>query len=212
MIGAVAEELPGMASDGVRLGEFGAWMTAEQKRVYLLCRRMLQDPGEADCATQDIFLKAYNALNRAHRETEDPDAQGRWLTRIAVNTCLDRLRSKSWKIWQRRPSAGDEAAFFQTVAAVEPDAERRLFATQIQKRLELALRKLSSRQRAVFCLRHYDGLALDEIAEALKLDQGTVKSHLSRAIAKLRDELRDLYTRGYRQPPDRGGVPAQREV
>jgi RNA polymerase sigma-70 factor (ECF subfamily) len=211
MIGAVAEDLPGMVS-GVRLGEFGAWMAAEQKRIYLLCRRMLQDAGEADCATQDVFLKAYNALNRADSETEDPDAQGRWLTRIAVNTCLDRLRSKSWKIWQRRPAAGDEAALLQIAATNEPDAERRVFAAQIQKRLELALRKLSGRQRAVFCLRHYDGLTLDEIAETLRLDQGTVKSHLSRAIAKLRDELRDLYMRGYRQPAERDVIPIQREV
>lgn len=210
MIGAVAEELPGTVS-GVRVGEFGAWMAAEQRRVYLLCRRMLQDPGEADCATQDIFLKAYNALNRANREAEDPDAQGRWLTRIAVNTCLDRLRSKSWKIWQRRPGAGDESALLQTVPSVEPDAERRFFAAQIRTRLELALGKLSGRQRAVFCLRHYDGLALDEIASALKLDLGTVKSHLSRAIAKLRDELQDLYLRGHQQPGERG-APAQREV
>lgn len=211
MIGAVAEELPGTVS-GVRLGDFGRWMTAEQKRVYLLCRRMLQDPGEADCATQDIFLKAYTALKRAEIETEDPEAQGRWLTRIAVNTCLDRLRSKSWKIWQRRPAAEDESAIMRTVASIEPDAERRLFAREIQKRLELALRKLSGRQRAVFCLRHYDGLALEEIAAALKLDQGTVKSHLSRAIAKLRDELRDLYLRGDQQPGERGMTPAEREV
>lgn len=211
MIGAVAEELRGTVR-GVLIGEFGTWMAAEQKRVYLLCRRMLQDPGEADCATQDIFLKAYNALNRGYSETGGPDAQGRWLTRIAVNTCLDRLRSKSWKIWQRRPRAEDESALLQTVASVEPNAERRLFAAQIQKRLELALQKLSGRQRAVFCLRHYDGLALDEIAAALKLDQGTVKSHLSRAIAKLRDELRDLYMSGHRQPAERGTASAQRDV
>lgn len=210
MIGAVAEGLPGTVSS-VRLGEFGAWMATEQKRVYLLCRRMLQDPGEADCATQDIFLKAYNALNRADCDPEDPDAQGRWLTRIAVNTCLDRLRSKAWRIWQRRPAAGDESALLQTVASREPDAERRLFATQIQQRLELALRKLSGRQRAVFCLRHYDELALDEIAVALKLDRGTVKSHLSRAIAKLRDELRDLYIKGHQQPDERDITPALRE-
>lgn len=211
MIGAVAEELPGTVS-GVRVGEFGRWMAAEQKRVYLLCRRMLQDPGEADCATQDIFLKAYNALTRAELETEDSDVQGRWLTRIAVNTCLDRLRSKSWKIWQRRPAADDESAIMQAVASIEPNPERRLFAREIQKRLELALRKLSGRQRAVFCLRHYDGLALGEIASALNLDQGTVKSHLSRAITKLRDELRDLYLRGDRRPIERGMTPAEKEV
>ncbi len=192
MIGAMAEELLGQVSL-VRLSDFGAWMTSEQKRVFLLCRRMLQDPGEADCATQDIFLKAYKALNRPGAELEDAEAQRRWLTRIAVNTCLDRLRSKSWRIWQRRPAAQDEAAILQTAASCEPDAERQLFARQIQQRLELALLKLSLRQRAVFCLRHYDGFSLDDIAAVLKLDQGTVKSHLFRAIAKMREELKDLY-------------------
>jgi DNA-directed RNA polymerase specialized sigma24 family protein len=123
MIGAVVKELPGTLS-GVRLGEFGAWMAAEQKRVYLLCRRMLQDPGEADCATQDVFLKAYNALNRMDSETEDPDAKGRWLTRIAVNTCLDRLRSKCWKIWQRRPAARDESARRGAPAVCDANSEK----------------------------------------------------------------------------------------
>ncbi len=55
------------------------------------------------------------------------------------------------------------------------------------------LAKLSERQRAVFTLRHYDAYSLDEIAEILKLDTGTVKAHLFRALGKLREELRDLY-------------------
>ena len=77
-----------------------------------------------------------------------------------------------------------------------PDAERQLLSKQIQQRLEGALAKLSNRQRAVFSLRHYDAMALEEIAEVLNLDVGTVKAHLFRALSKLRVELRDLYTRG----------------
>lgn len=198
MIGAMADELPATISSCLAIGDFGTWMASEQKRVFLLCRRMLHDPGEADSATQDVFLKAYKALNSQTADLDEPGAQGRWLTRIAVNTCLDRLRSKAWKIWQRRPSAEDEALILQMTASTEPDAERRVFATEIQRRLESALRKLSARQRAVFSLRHYEGLPLDEIAAALKLDQGTVKAHLFRAIAKLREELKDLYLQGIR--------------
>ena len=110
-----------------------------------------------------------------------------------MNTCLDRLRSKSWRIWQQRPAPEDEELILQMVSGTDPDAERLLFAKQIQQRLELALAKLSDRQRVVFSLRHYDAMALEEIAAVLKLDVGTVKAHLFRALTKMREELKDLY-------------------
>jgi RNA polymerase sigma-70 factor (ECF subfamily) len=74
-----------------------------------------------------------------------------------------------------------------------PSAEDELFATQVARRLTSALAKLSERQRTVFVLRHYEDRSLEDIAEMLKLDLGTVKAHLARAVAKLRNELRDLY-------------------
>ncbi len=195
MISAMADQLERELHVGADFRTFGSWMASEQKRVFLLCRRMLQDADEADSATQDVFLKAYKAL-RKKDNAGDLDDPGKWVTRIAVNTCLDRLRSNAWKIWKRRPSAADEEWILQTTNGGSPDAERQLFSKQIQQRLEDALAKLSSRQRAVFTLRHYDTMALDEIADVLALDIGTVKAHLFRAISKLRVELRDLYTTG----------------
>ncbi|MBV9762852.1 MAG: sigma-70 family RNA polymerase sigma factor [Acidobacteriaceae bacterium] len=175
------------------LRDFGGWMASEQSRIFRLCRRMLQDPDEADSATQDVFLKAYKALSST-TVAASLDNPGKWVTRIAVNTCLDRLRSKSWKIWKRRPASQDEDRILQSAPGREADAEAQLFAQQIQRRLELALAKLSARQRAVFSLRHFDALPLEEIADMLALDIGTVKAHLFRAIVKLREELKDLYT------------------
>lgn len=194
MIGAMADELVSDARSTVRLSDFGSWMASEQRRIFLLCRRMLQDPGEADSAAQDTFLKAYKALQKESETAEAFDDRGKWLTRIAVNTCLDRLRSARWRMWRRRPAPDEESAILQSTIARSADAESQLFAKQIQNRLEQALIKLSERQRAVFLLRHYEGLALEEIASVLKLDAGTVKAHLFRAIQKLRDELQDLYT------------------
>ncbi len=193
MMSAMADQLERDIHVGADFRNFGSWMAAEQKRVFLLCRRMLQDADEADSATQDVFLKAYRALSRKDAG-EELDNPGKWVTRIAVNTCLDRLRSKSWKIWQRRPAPADEELILQMTPGGTPDAERQLFSKQIQQRLESALAKLSNRQRVVFSLRHYDAMALEEIAEVLKLDVGTVKAHLFRAVSKLRGELRDLYT------------------
>lgn len=191
MIGAMADQLVGEVQVGVEVREFGSWMASEQRRIFLLCRRMLNDPDEADSATQDVFLKAYRALSKAGpKELDNP---AKWVTRIAVNTCLDRLRSKAWKVWKRRPSPEDEQVILEMAPGLDPDAERQLFAKQIQHRLELALGKLSDRQRVVFSLRHYDAMPLDDIADVLKLDIGTVKAHLFRAVAKMREELKDLY-------------------
>lgn len=191
MVGAVAEGLRAGARECVTVRDFGAWMASEQRSVFLLCRRMLRDEGEADSATQDIFLKAYRALNED--AGVEPEGLHRWLMRIAINTCLDRLRSRKWQIWRRRPAAQDEQFILAAEPDVAPDAEQRIFALQIQKHLEAAMGKLSERQRAVFALRHYEELALEEIAGVLKLDLGTVKAHLFRATSKLRQELKDLY-------------------
>ena len=85
----VAEPLvAGQVKTGL-LRDFGTWMTSEQRRVNALCRRLLQDPDEADSATQDVFLKAYQALSREEKRGDDRrvlDDPGRWLSKIAVNT------------------------------------------------------------------------------------------------------------------------------
>jgi RNA polymerase sigma-70 factor (ECF subfamily) len=193
MMGVMADGLRASLDTQASTREFGTWMASEQKRIFLLCRRLLQDIEEADSATQDAFLKAWQALNRPElRELEDA---GRWLTRIAVNTCLDRLRSRRWQFWRKRPNQQDEQAILELAATGGPNAEDHFFATEIAGRLESALEKLSLRQRAAFTLRHYEDRSMAEIAEILDLDIGTVKVHLFRATAKLREELHDLYFR-----------------
>jgi len=196
-MGAMAERLEVNLEALADTREFGSWMIAEQKRIFLLCRRMLQDPEDADSATQDTFLKAWQALQKS--ESHDLNDAGKWLTRIAVNTCLDRLRSRRWRFWRQRPNPEEEAVILELTAASSPSAENQLLATEIGKKLDGALKKLSLRQRAVFTLRHYEDRSLAEIAEILDLDVGTVKVHLFRATEKLREELHDLYFRGERR-------------
>jgi len=191
MFALMAEPRLAEETELVPLRDFGAWMTAEQRRIYGLCQRFLQDRDEADSATQDVFLKAFQALSKEDaRELDDP---GRWLTRIAVNTCLDRLRSRKWQFWRRRPSSEDETAILSMAASPKPEAEDQCFAGEIGVRLNAALNKLSIRQRTVFTLRHYEDMSLEEIGNLLGLDVGTVKAHMFRAVTKLRAELRDLY-------------------
>ncbi len=190
-MGLVAQPLLVDRAESGLLHDFAAWMTSEQRRVYSLCQRFLQDRDEADSATQDVFLKAYQALKREDaQELEDP---ARWVTRIAVNTCLDRLRSRKWQFWRKRPPAEDEQTILMMAPSRSPGAEEHYFAGEIGARLNAAMDKLSPRQRAVFTLRHYEDLSLEEIGAILKLDVGTVKAHMFRAVTKLREDLKDLY-------------------
>ena len=89
MIGSVAQPLLVDRADTDLLRDFAQWMSSEQRRVFSLCQRFLQDRDEADSATQDVFFKAYQALKR--EDAQELDDPARWVTRIAVNTCLDRL-------------------------------------------------------------------------------------------------------------------------
>ena len=186
----MAEQATAISGAPALLARFGSWMISEQRRVFLICQRMLSDADEADSAVQDTFFKAYQALERHTGEIEEP---GRWLARIAVNTCLDRLRSKRWQFWRRRPDASDEETILAMAPSASPDAEDQAFARQVGQRLARGLEGLSPRQRAVFTLRHYEDRSLEEIGEVLRLDVGTVKAHLNRAVTKLREELKGLY-------------------
>src|ERR1700719_1102098 len=143
MMGVMADRLGASLDTQASTREFGIWMVSEQKRIFLLCRRLLQDVEEADSATQDAFLKAWQALNRTElKELEDAS---RWLTRIAVNTCLDRLRSRRWQFWRKRPSQQNEQVILELAATAGPNAEDRVFDTEISRRLESAVQKLRLR-------------------------------------------------------------------
>ncbi|HYZ85855.1 MAG TPA: sigma-70 family RNA polymerase sigma factor [Bryobacteraceae bacterium] len=193
---AVAPEVVALQSAAVRSHEFDHLVRSEQRRVFHICRNMLQDRDEADSATQDVFLKAYLAWDR---DSGNLDAPAKWITRIAVNVCLDRLRSRRWKLWKRRPKPETEKLFLDGTSDKQPSAEDKLYASQIGMRIHQALDRLSERQRAVFVLRHYEDKTIEEISDILELEVGSVKSHMFRALDKLRNELRDLYVAG--KPP-----------
>jgi RNA polymerase sigma-70 factor (ECF subfamily) len=182
--------LPGIAE--LRLDDgFDAWMVREQHRIYLLCLRLLRDADDADTATQDTFLRAHVALRRGEAGLIRSPEQ--WLTRIAVNQCLDRMRSRTWKFWRRRVPEDDERAVLELARADSLAPDRAILAREIAARITRSVRRMSPRQQAVFLLRHEEDKSLEEIGGLLGLDIGTVKAHLSRALIRLRRDLSDLY-------------------
>lgn len=169
----------------IEIDHFERWMAAEQRRISLLCLRMVQNREEADNLAQETFFRAYQSM-RAGLQPDDP---GKWITRIAVNVCLDHLRSRRWQFWKR--TRGMEQTAVPQDGAPGPEALAQ--AREIGGRIAAGLARLPDRQRSVFVLRHYEERRLEEIAEILGVDVGTVKAHLSRAVARMRRELKDLY-------------------
>src|SRR3954465_13043593 len=94
-----------VAEAGIDIRDFERWMAAEQRRINLLCLRMVQSREDADNLTQETFLKAYQAVRRG----APIDEPSKWITRVAVNACLDQLRSRRWQFWKRTRGGEDGA-------------------------------------------------------------------------------------------------------
>ncbi len=122
MIGVMARPVDAASQAEAHPRDFDAWMTAEQRRVFLLCYRLMGTRDEADTATQDVFLKAYRALSGSR--SEELLEPAKWLTRVAVNTCLDRLRSRRWRFWRQRIDPGDEQIVLALGAGLGPQRGR----------------------------------------------------------------------------------------
>jgi RNA polymerase sigma-70 factor (ECF subfamily) len=156
-----------------------ALVRAHQGAVYRLALSVLDDPAEADEATQDTFLAALRALPGYRGEA----AFTTWLYRIALNASRDRLRRRG--AWQRLlgrlrppPAAPDP----RPVEAAAGGRER-------QAAIWRAVQALGEKHRLPIVLRYYHDLPVAEIAHLLRLSEGTVHSRLSIARDRLRAAL-----------------------
>jgi RNA polymerase sigma-70 factor (ECF subfamily) len=158
---------------------FRTFVISHRDRARRLAWRLVGgDDAAAEDVTQEAFVKAYQAL---HRFREDASL-GTWFYRILVRQAHHYRRwrtvREAWPgLWQR----GQED--FAPPTSSDPLLKRRIAA---------ALERLSRRQRAAFVLVHLEGFSVREAAGLLGKSEGTVKSHLHRALRTLRLELADL--------------------
>ena len=132
---------------------------------------------EAEDATQDGFVKAYRAL-----ATFRPGAEPRpWLLRIVANEARNRIRSTG-----RRHQLELRLADSSRPGGAAPSPEAAAVAAEDTKRLLGLVNELSDEDRLVIASRYFLELSGEETAEALGIPEGTVKSRLSRALARLR--------------------------
>ena len=148
------------------------------RRLYRIVLSYVRDPDEALDAVQETFVKVY-----CHASRWDPAKEASaWLTRIAINEALDRYR----RVKRRRQSF---APLESDLRAGDERSDADVHAREAAERVSRALEGLPEKQRAVFVLRHQHEMSLEEIAGALGLRLGTVKSSLHRAVHLLRHRL-----------------------
>ncbi len=163
--------------------EFDAVVREHQRRIYRLLLSILRDPDAADTLTQECFLRAYRSRAKFRGES----SAGTWLVRIAINLARDHIRSRRRAFWQRLVGGGERAL---NAASELPDhaasPERALAARQELAAVWAAVEDLSPQQREAFFLRFSEEMPIGEIAKAMQLQTGTVKSHLARAVGAIR--------------------------
>lgn len=137
---------------------------------------------DAEDLTQDVFLRAYKNIGRI----ESPHLFRSWLYRIAVNRVRDHHRRQRIRSMIGMTSV-DEESFQETEEmAIEPQAENNMARKDFWKRVHRMLDVLSRMEREVFLLRFLDQLSIKEMAGAMKKNESTVKTHLYRALNKVK--------------------------
>lgn len=159
---------------GGDVSAFEVLVERHQHRAYGLALRILRSSEDARDVAQEAFVRAWLSIGSFRGDA----AFGTWLHRIVMRRALD--RSEALRRRGKREAALDEAA---ERAAPGEDPRTRDRA----RRLEAHLGRLSEAQRAVVTLFYWEGRSVEEVSRTLGMPTGTVKTHLSRARASLRE-------------------------
>ncbi|OFW11758.1 MAG: hypothetical protein A3H96_24755 [Acidobacteria bacterium RIFCSPLOWO2_02_FULL_67_36] len=158
------------------LAAFEELYRAHAGKLFSVACRMLGNPSDAEDLLQEVFLSAHRKLETFRGES----ALGTWLYRLAMNQCLDFLRSRTARTNQVTGTLDDEPGLSDT--ASRGLAER----TVARMDLERALVQLPEGCRAAFVLHDVEGFEHREVAEALGIAEGTSKSQVHKARLRLR--------------------------
>lgn len=165
---------------------FSELVLRHQRRAARIAYHYLRDAADADEAVQDAFVKSYTHIGTFREELPFEV----WFTRILINGCLDRLKSRKRRDrWIAQPTvdaSGLERNPADYLPSRGPSPEEHVLAGERRRQLNGALAKLPERQRLVFVLSHFEGRTSREVSAMTGLNESTVRVHLFRAIRRLR--------------------------
>jgi RNA polymerase sigma-70 factor (ECF subfamily) len=159
-----------------------------QNYVFRLCFLVMRNEQDAEDMTQETFVRAFRALPRF--EIREGTSFEAWLYRVAVNACRSRMRRK----WYQVLPWPDPAP--QMVSEPEEQPDRRVMRGEQRDEILAAIDTLGEKHRLVVILRYYGGLSNEEIAQALNIPCGTVRSRLHVARRRLKEILTEEGEKG----------------
>jgi RNA polymerase sigma-70 factor (ECF subfamily) len=167
--------------------EFSSVVQSHRPQIFRFLLASTRDVDLAETLTQECFLKAHRNWDRFRGDSSAMT----WLMRIAINLEKDHWRNRRVQFWRHtRTNSVDVDEASEWLPSGERSVEQQMMAREQVGQVWKAVEGLSARQRTVFLLRYVEDQELSEIARATGLSEGTVKAHLSRALGKVRAELR----------------------
>lgn len=174
------------------------FLEQNSRLVYNLALRLVGNPVDAEDLAQDALIRALKALSSFRGEA----ASTTWVYRITVNTWKNRVRSeKRRSFWKTLPLSllfreDEDGTEEKAIPAEDPALDAGLETEETAREVQKALMRLDEESRAVVVLREIDGLSYQDIAQALGVPEGTVKSRLSRARNALKARLKRFVESG----------------
>src|SRR5438876_1085891 len=161
--------------------------------VFRLAMHLTGSDTEAQDIYQEAFLKAYKNVGNFRFECSFYT----WIYRIVTNLCLDHLRKRNVRKEDAPVAYDSEGGEYSLLDSVADDRshsnpERDLMRRELGRKISVALKRLTPRERMVFELKHYQGLKLRTIGEMLNTTEETAKNTLFRATQKLRGALAEM--------------------
>ena len=172
------------------LNAFEELVKLHDRSVLNVAYSMTGNADDAQDVYQETFLRAYTGISRFRFESSFRT----WVMRIAVNQSINmrkKRRLRSFLSLNVTASEHDEPVVLQIADSEDPTAE--VVSEEILQQVQMALKVLTTKERAVFTLKHFEQYKVKEIAQMLNCAEGTVKNYLFRATQKLQARLKSYY-------------------
>lgn len=165
--------------------DFEALMRFHGPKVFRFALASLRDRDDAETVTQDCFVRAFKAQGSFRGEC----SMQTWLMQIAVNLVRDRQRSRRFRFWRRVKTLDGPDGLPLPQESGECSPEKAALLRQQVDAVWKAAALLPERQRTVFLLRFVEDMDILEIAAVTGMKEGTVKTHMFRALQAVRERL-----------------------
>jgi RNA polymerase sigma-70 factor (ECF subfamily) len=181
-------ELVGLAQDG-NSEAFGELVNRYQNKIYRLARRLTDNQEDAEDVLQEAFIRAFRAIGGFMGASKFST----WLFRITVNLAAMKRRAQRYNVESLDdPISTKDGEIKREIRDVGIDPLAALIVKEVRENLDKAISDLSPTNRAVFVLRHIEGLSTEETREVLNISIPAVKSRLHRTRFVLQEKLMRL--------------------